>query len=180
MTRNPITLRSRATGSIRPSWRAVSPAAVDRLAERRQDLAAGLALDEQDGRHAGPGQGDGELLDLGGPRRDDGERRARDDREVARLERLERRHARLQDPDPADLALRAFGGEVRRPERTGGRKERAVEVVEGRHASLGYALAGWSAGSSRRHEVVQQPPELALDVDVPVGRARPGRPGHRA
>ena len=35
------------------------------FAERRQHLAAGLALDEQHGRHAGARQGDGELLDLG-------------------------------------------------------------------------------------------------------------------
>ena len=118
------------------------------FAERRQHLAAGLALDEQHGRHTGTRQGDGELLDLGGPRRDDGERRARDDREVAGLERLERRHARLQDPDPADLALRAFGREVRRPEWTSGRKERAVEVVEGRHASL--KATRWPGGQPGR------------------------------
>ena len=157
-----------------PGRRHGSPSAAERLAAR-------LALDEQHGRHTGTGQGDGELLDLSGPRRDDGERRARDDREIARLERLERRHAWLQDPDPADLALRAFGGEVRRAERSSGREERAVEVVEGRHASLkATRWPGRQPRSSRRHEVVEQPPELPFDVDVPVRAPDQAEPGRQA
>ena len=151
LTRNPMTLRSRATGIHPAQLQGGQPGRGHGRAERRQDLAAGLALDEQHGRHAGTGEGHGELLDLGGPWRDDGERRARDDREVAGLERLERRDARLQHPDPADLALARVRARARSP-RAAGPSGRARDGGRGGTPCVpeGYALARVSGQPGRR------------------------------
>ena len=132
-----MTLRSSATGSARPSCRTVSPAEVDRLAQCAEGVAAGVAVHEQHRRGRSPAPGRRRAPRLGRPRRDDRQRGARDDREIARFERLERRHPRLQDADPADLPFGAFGGELGGARRAGRREQRAMEIVEGRQRPSG-------------------------------------------
>ena len=59
-----------AAGRSGPAVVAASPSA-------SSAIVPGVALDEQHGRHTGPGQRDGELVDLGRPGRDHGQRRRR-------------------------------------------------------------------------------------------------------
>ncbi len=118
------------------------------VAERAERVVAGVALDEQDGRHAGAGQRDRQVVDLCRTGCDDGQCRRGDDRQVAGLERLEGRHAWLEDPDPADLALTALGRQVRAIDGSSGGEQRALQIVERRHAGPGWRTATRSSSSA--------------------------------
>ncbi len=93
-----------------------------------------VALEEQDCRDTRPGQCDRELVHLARGLGDHLERRPGDDREIARVERVEGGDPGLEDPDPGDLALRPTRLESLGADRSRGREDRPVDVVEARHA----------------------------------------------
>ena len=117
------------------------PGGVGRVADGLERVAAGIALDQQHGRHAGPRERDRQVVDLRGARGDHRQRRARDDREIAGLERLECRDAWLEDADPADLASGTLLPQLGRADRAGGREQCAMQLAERRHAGAGRRTA---------------------------------------
>ena len=152
--------------TVRPASTASGPTAPGLAAAAA--VARGLALI---GHRAGRRRGSGRAP---APRRGRGPRSCpaasqrpagrRDDREVARLERIEGGGAGPSGPGPSRPRGRPVAGQARRAEHPGVREQR---LAGGRRArprrppSLGRPADG--------HEVVQQPPELALDVDVAIG-----------
>ena len=171
LTRNPMTLRSRATGSDPTQLQGGQPG------RRRPPRRAppGRRCRSRPRRAARPARGPGRgprRAPRSGPVRAPRRRgRARDDREVAGLERLERRDARLQDPDPADLPLGAVGGELASP-RAVGPSGRARGGGRGGTPCVaqGYALAGRSAGVG-----VAPPRGRRAAGRTPARRRRSGR-----
>ena len=181
-----MTLRSSAPGSA-PRQRGTragpaSAAAAPRL-ERRASARRSTTRTAGDPR---PGEGRDEVGDVAGARRDDGEGARRHDREIARLERVERGHARPQDADPAhdrgrtpvagsppgtapEPPARAdVAGEIGRADRHGGREDRLADLAEGRHAA-----APTRSGCGRRRD-------RRAAARTRARRRRSGRPARRS
>ena len=103
------------------------------------------------------------------------------DRDVAGLERVERGHAGLQDADPGDLAGGDARGRAGPLGRAVGEASRSAGPPREARPSAGRRGSGpprrrRTAAPPGRDEVVEQPPELALEVDVAVGPADDRQP----
>ncbi len=143
-----MTLRSSATGSTRPSVEGCQTGRGGGIAERRQPVVACIPFHQEDGRYPGVDERDDQVVDLGWPGRHDGQGRGRDDRQVARLEGVECRHPRLEDPHPADLALAPLGGQIVSRDRSCGREQRPMEIVERGHTLAGRRTLTRSSSSA--------------------------------